>query len=497
MTDTNDKEVLAYSLKLKGQILVKTKNIEANVISCLWQTPQLYLDYDYLDVNKFKNPIWRFYFTIGKKMASKSIKKIEEIDVDLLLEGQDKLMETYIGFGGFDTVGDLQEVCNIENVSVYIEELVKWDVIYNIVDKFTIDSEVLSKIEGFNADGVYNYYTSVLNKTLNNVNNGVIISKFNEGIDELIANANEGLNAGMPFGSPILSQEIGGWIDGQTYILGGLSGAGKTTWVQDVILPAIWELEEPCVIMLNEQDNVKWKQQFLTWIMNNIVITNPSKHFDAKRWREGHFTEEEWLWLNEASRLLKEKEVGGHIIIAELKSYSQKQAERIIKQYASLGIKKFILDTFKLSNERDDNDAFWLSMQEDMRKFDDLVKKSNLNVGLLCTLQLQKTSRLNRFLSMDNIGMAKNIIDVASVALLMRRMFNDEYTGMSHEIKVKKPIPGTSSFEDVPLDPKKKYIIIFIEKNRNGESQNYQIVAEQNLGRLVYEEIGICDIPVS
>ena len=80
---TKDKEVLAYSMMMKKQIQAKTRNIEANIISCLWEDTQLYYDYDTLDSNKFKTPIWKFYFTIGKKMIMKSIKKIEEADVDL------------------------------------------------------------------------------------------------------------------------------------------------------------------------------------------------------------------------------------------------------------------------------------------------------------------------------------------------------------------------------------------------------------------------------
>lgn len=493
---TKDKEVLAYSMMMKKQIQAKTRNIEANIISCLWEDTQLYYDYDTLDSNKFKTPIWKFYFTIGKKMIMKSIKKIEEADVDLFLDGKEKLQEAYNEFGGFDTIRDLQEVCSVENVEVYIQELFKWDVLWNIIDKFTIDNNQLDRIENLDADGVYNYYTAILNNTFTSVNNKVNISKLSDGLEEIIEEADEGLAQGMPFESPQLSSEVGGWVDGQTYILGGLSGAGKTTWVQDVILPAVWRLGEPCVIMLNEQDHKKWKQQFLTWIMNNVVITNPNKYFNAKRWREGKFTEEERDWLAQAVKILRDKEVSGQIVIAELKSYSQKEAERIIKQYASIGVKKFILDTFKLSSEKNDNEAFWLSMQEDMRKFDDLVKPSNLNVALLCTLQLQKSSRMNRYLGVDNIGMSKNVVDVCSVALLMRRIFNDEYPGMAKEIKVKRPIAGTEAFEEVVLDPKKKYVIIFIEKNRNGESQTYQVVAEQNLGRLIYKEVGIADVPI-
>jgi len=481
---------------IKGKIKDKTKNIEANIIGCFWNNPQLFFDYNDLSVDKFKSGIWKLYFSIGKKMASKNIKVVDEVAVELFLEGKDKILNAYNEYGGFNIIKDLEFYCTVENVDVYVQELIKWDVIYNVVDKFTFTEDGINKLNDLNADDIYKYYSATLNNIFINMNEDVVMSKLNEGISKIIEDAHKGTNIGMPFNSPILSNEVGGWINGQTYIIGGLSGAGKTTFVQDVILSAIWELDEPCVIMLNEQDNVKWKQQFITWIINNMIIKNSAVYFNAKRWREGGFTEEEFTWLNKAEQLLTEKEVGGQIIFAELKSYSQKKAERIIKKYTDFGIRKFVLDTFKLSSDRDD-EAFWLSMQEDMRKFDDLVKPSNLNVGLVCTLQLQKGSRLLRYLTSDNIGMAKNTIDVASVALLMRRVWNDEYPNCSHEIKVKKPIAGTESFETIILDPKKKYVVIFIEKNRNGESQTYQVVAEQDLGALIYREIGIVDIPVS
>jgi replicative DNA helicase len=220
------------------------------------------------------------------------------------------------------------------------------------------------------------------------------------------------------------------------------------------------------------------------------------KYFNKKRWRQGKFTVEERKLLKEAKEILDAKVKDNKIILCHFKSYSAKQAERVIRKYASLGVKNFILDTFKISSDRSGSDAFWLSMQEDMRKFDDLVKESNLNVNLWVTLQLQKGAIAKRYLTGDSIGMAKNVIDVASVGLLMRRVRNDEYDG-KFAIKVINPISpeAKKTGVTVTLDPNKNYVIIFIEKNRNGESQTYQIVAEQDLGTLRYKEVGICDIP--
>ena len=248
--------------------------------------------------------------------------------------------------------------------------------------------------------------------------------------------------------------------------------------------------------MANEQDSKFIKKEILIWIVNNILAKDPSEYFNKKRWREGKFTDIEKQRLHQAKKYLEERMKDNKIVIAQFKSYSRKQAEKIIRKYSALGVKKFVLDTFKISSQRDDNESFWLSMQEDMRKLDDLIKPSNLNVTLWVTLQLQKGSVLKRYITGDSIGMAKNVIDVASVALLMRRVRNDEYKDGRFELNVIDPIGESKrSGKTVSLDPTKKYVVIFIEKNRNGEAQTYQIIAEQDLGHLVYKEVGVTDIP--
>lgn len=475
-----------------------TKNIEANICACFMFNPNLYLEYSDLNADIFKNNIWKFYFTIGKKMVFKGVKNIDEVAIETFLEGNESILEAYHNYGGFEKINFLKVLSNeknLENMDAYIQELKKWNTVCEYIEKLTLTEEHLENIKKMNTDEFYRYSSALMNNIFIDINDDVEVSKLNEGLWDMVVKANEGLGRGMPLNSKILDAEIGGWIRGQTTIFGALSGAGKTTTTLEILVSSVWELDEPCVIMLNEQDNEKWKQQFITWIINNKLLINSDKSFNSKRWRDGHFTEEEFSLIKTAVDMLEEKKSSGKIVFVAFKSYSQKRAERIIRKYASLGVTRFVLDTFKLSSERSNNEAFWLSMQEDMRKFDDLVKPSNLNVALWCTLQLQKGSRLTRYLTGDNVGMAKNVLDVASVALLMRRLWNDEYTGERNEIEVRQPIEGTMSSRKVILDPKKLYVIIFIEKNRNGDSQRYQIVAEQNLGTLEYKEVGICDIP--
>ncbi|MED3792485.1 ATPase domain-containing protein [Niallia alba] len=488
---TNDKE------QIKNKIKDIIKPIEANIVGLLWKEPNLYYDYSDINNKMFRNNIWKYYFTIGSKIVKRGVNDIDEVAAELYLKDHDKAKQSFESYGGFQTIEALTPYVNPNNMDSFVNDFKKWSAMYEMVENLSIDEKSLDDVKDMNINDLYDYFTAQINNIFINADDGIETHNLEDDLDEIIDEADQGLIVGMPIPSKILSEEIGGVMRGQIILVGGLSGTGKTTFTIQMMLSAVFEEEEPCVIMLNEQDHKKWKQELLTWIINNKFVKQGGTKFNKKRWRQGGFTKEERLLLEKAKDYLKNKMKDNKIILCHFKSYSRKQSERVIRKYSSLGVKNFVLDTFKMSSDRDSGESFWLSMQEDMRKFDDLIKPSNLNVSLWVTLQLQKGSVLKRYLTGDSIGMAKNVIDVASVGILMRRLRNDEYDDGKFAVKVINPISKETmlSGREVILERNKKYIIIFIEKNRNGEAQTYQIVAEQDLGTLSYIELGVCDIP--
>lgn len=495
MANTNDEKIVKdYVNTILLTIMSKTKNIEAKIVSMFWKNPKLYMDYSTLDTKKFNSPCWILYYDLGKKMLKKGYNTFTEIDTELFLQNNKELLDKYHENGGFETISNLWDINTDDNIQAHIDDISKWGALKEIVVKSACTPKLIGKMDSLNADEIYGYYSTILNNTFINVGNNVITGRLSDDLDKLVEEADKGMRRGFPFRSPILSNQINGWQNGKLLLVGGISGAGKTTFVQDVILASIWECGEKVVIILNEQDKSSWQHKFLTWIINNIILKDKPEFFSSQRFEQGSFTEIEWSWIRQAIELMNSKTNTEEIVLVELKSYNQKDAEMIIKQYKEIGYDKFILDTFKMSADND-NESAWLSMMNDMRKFDDLVKPSSLNVALLCTLQLQKSSRMLRYLTVDNIGNSKNVVDVASAVLLFRRLFQDEYPGMKNEIKVKRPIGA--GFEEVKLDPSKQYVIIFVDKNRSGESQTHQIIAEQNLNTLEYVEVGIADIPMN
>jgi replicative DNA helicase len=470
-----------------------SRTTETRIVGYLYNNPTLFLDHDELCPSDFNNPDWQFLFALGKKMALRGYNTLTSMDIEMFVEqtGNEKIKEGYKEYGGARLIDDMHYIFNeSENIDVYIDDLKKWKAIAEISKHFTIEKkEDLIRLGNTSFNDLYDLYTAKLNNVFVNINEDVHTQGIQDNLEELIVEANEGIKRGLPFDSPILSETINGINLGQITLIGGQSGSGKSTWLIQQILTSVFNHEEAAVFFLNEQDAKKFQQELLTWIVNNVVLKGTNRFFNKVRWRDGGFTDEEFSWLYEAKEILENKTKNNKIIVVEFKTYSHKVVTRSIKKYAALGVKIFAIDTFKLSSDANPKNPFWLEMMNQMREFDDLVKPSNLNVALVCTLQLGKGAIVSRYLSANDLGMSKNIIDVASVCLLIRKMHADEYAGERNAVKVVKPI-GEESTVNVELDPTKRHSIIFIEKNRNGVAQDFQVVARHEFGTFKYEEMG-------
>jgi replicative DNA helicase len=130
-------------------------------------------------------------------------------------------------------------------------------------------------------------------------------------------------------------------------------------------------------------------------------------------------------------------------------------------------------------------------MERDARALYDIIKESALNVGLFLTYQLSKASSKTRYLTKSDIGQAKNIEDVFSVNLMVRKVYSDEMPGEKREIKYWTKLQGGSKVER-HMERDKNYLVMFICKNRFGSTDQYQILIECDLGTNKYKELGTC-----
>lgn len=467
---------------------------EANIVSIYYKKPDLMYDFE-LKLEDFTENTWRVYWQIAYDIVIKEHKPIlDDVTIGLYLEKHNKLKQKYDDYGGYETIEKATEYVKVENLSGYIAELNKWNtVLMMLKNKFPVYDR-LSEFADMSLDDIYVEYEAILNHIFINADEDIQSYSIEDDIDELIDELNEGFAVGLPYYEmPLLNKETGGQLTGNITLVGGLSNMGKTTLVRSMCIPASIKNGEKLVIIINEEGRKKWQREMLVWVANNIY------KFDLQKFvvRDGKYSDEVMDMLRKCANWIKEKASDNTITIIPFNKYRTEKAIKVIKKYASLGVKYFILDTYK-ADSGSRSDKMWLEMQQSMVDIYDTIKTDGgKDVHIVITFQLAKSSARQRFYSQDNIGQAKNIVDVASTCLMIRDIFEDEYTGEKNALKVYK-LEGKNGKSKIPvnLDHDKHYQLIFIVKNREGAANNYQIVIEHDMSRNLLKEVGFTSVPV-
>ena len=497
MKETKKKEKKLYSFEKEQLETLKKigeykQASEANIVAILYKDPEKLYDSN-LKLDDFSHNTWRVYFQIASDLVLLEEKSVlDDITIGFYLEKHPKLQERYVEYGGYETIDNAREYVKVENLDGYIKELYKWNTVVKLAKNRYPVQDRLSDYCDMTLEDIYNEFETFINHTFINVDSDVKSYNALDGLYELIEELNKGASVGMPLHNcHILNKEIGGFnFDGNIIGLGANSGVGKSTMAINYILPSIVKYDEKVVMMINEEDETKVRRELLVWVANNVFKEKLQKYV----LRDGNFTPEVMELLKRCADWLEKKKEKRNITVIPLDRYSVKTAIKIIKKYSSMGVRCFILDTLKESSDAR-TDEIYKSMMRDMVALYDVVKPAAKNVGLFVTYQLGKNSLLRRYLTNNDIGMAKSIVDVMSVNLMMRRPFDDEYEGGTREITGYR-LEGKNGRSKIPfkLNRDKKYMITFITKNRFGSTDEFQIVSECDLSTNIYKDIGICNL---
>ena len=467
---------------------------EANIVSILYQNPELYYTYDKLNLKSFSSNIWRVFWQIGYDIVVKESKKVlDDITVGLYLEKHLKLKQKYDEYGGYDTIDKAKEYINIENIDGYINELNKWNAVLQLLGRRFPVYDRIKEFVDMNAEDIYQLFEAQLNHIFVNVDNDVKSYSITDGIDELIDELDEGFAIGLPFyNMPLINKETGGMLTGNITLIGGLSNVGKSTFARSITIPSIIKEKEKVVIILNEDGKKKWQREVLVWVANNIFKKDLQKYIV----RDGKYNDEIKQILLDSAKWLKEQADNHTVTLIPFEKYQTAKAIKVIKKFASMGVKYFILDTFKMDAGKVSNNS-WLEMQQAMVDIYDVIKPESKDLHILITFQLAKGSAKQRFYNQDNVGVAKNIIDPTSTCIMIRDVLEDEYSDGKHELKVYR-LEGKNGKTKLPvkLDKDKRYQIVFIVKNREGSANAYQIVIEHDMARNIMKEIGITHVAI-
>ncbi len=467
---------------------------EANITAIIYLRPELLYETD-LELSELSNNTWRVYWAIASDIIKKENKKVlDDMTIGFYLEKHPKLKAKYDEYGGYETIEKAGAYVKVENLEGYIGELRKWNSLMKMAKNIYSFKDNLSNYCDMSSEDIYNEQEAILNHIFINADEETKSYSIDDGIDELIDELNRGMAVGLPYNDmPLLNKETGGQLTGNITLIGGLSNMGKTTLARSLCIPTTIKNGDKLVIILNEEGTKKWQRELLVWVANNIY------KFDLQKFvvRDGKYSDEVMEMLRKCADWIKTKASDNTITLIPFNKYRTDKAIKVIKKYASLGVKYFILDTFK-ADSGSRNDKMWLEMQQAMVDIYDTVKTDGgKDVHIVITFQLAKSSARQRFYSQDNIGQAKNIIDVASTCIMIRDIFDDEYTGEKNALKVYR-LEGKNGKSKIPvnLDHEKHYQLLFIVKNREGVANSVQIVVEHDMSRNLLKEVGFTSVPV-
>lgn len=494
-TKKENKKLTPYQeevLKAAKQIKEYKVIAEANIVAILYKQPELFFDYT-LELEDFSENTWRVYWQIASDLLVVEKKSVlDDMTVGLYLEKHPKLKKEYDDYGGYETIDKAKEYVNVNNIDGYVKELYKWKtVLVMLKNNFPVCNRI-NEFCDMSLDEIYEEYEAMINHIFVNAARDVESYNACEGINQFIDDLNSGKSVGLPLHNcDILNKEIGGLnCDGNIYGLGANSGVGKSTTAMNYIIPSILYYDEKVVFFINEEDQTKVQRELVIWVANNVFKFDLPKY----KLRDGKFDEETMGQLRKVAEWIEDKKEKQNITIVPLERYSVNIVIKLIKKYASLGVRYFVLDTLKESFDAK-TDEIYKSMTRDMIKLYDVVKPTAKNVGLFVTYQLGKASIKMRYLTNNEIGLGKSIVDVMSVNLMIRRPFEDEFEGGKHEI-VGYRFDGVNGKSKIPfkLKPDKHYMITFIPKNRFGQTDAFQIISEFDFSTNTNKDLGICNI---
>ncbi|MEC2307707.1 replication protein [Bacillus atrophaeus] len=487
---------------------------EALFVGYLWSNPALYQRYraHKITVNTFTTQTWYFYFTVGLQMFESGIRDFDDKTAYAFLVSRPKeknkksYIDAYNDFGAFETIEDLINECrnDSQNEEYHLSEMQKYESLRRLQSEALIDvtdRALIQKLTGMSLKQLQMYVQFKFKETFSHVNAGEVIEHdLVEDLDLTIEELNTGESMGIPLhDSPRLSRKIKGWKDGSLYYLVLASGVGKSSIAMEKFILSLFENKEKAILAINEESVKKWRSLLLATISSKIL----RKPINREKMYEGHFEVKTLNKLNEAKEWAKENGKG-LVKTLELKKYRVEDILSRVELYRPKGFKKLIIDTFKPDRSQKDM-ARWESFSNSAQELHDLIKEDNQNVGTLATVQL-KLGKESRYLDLDATGKSMEINEVAAVVMMGRLLFDDEFPGAKtangknspyilHPYNYKKDgLTGEYYTEEYRLDPEKKYLVLFLAKNRFG-SEEEQIIFEVNYGINTFKEVAYVQVP--
>lgn len=467
-------------------------HLEAEFVACLWKNADLFEEYGGL--LKDKKPTLRdrdatFYYRLGLGMFQAGYDRIDAVAVDSYLVGNPKMKEYYEDHGEFQPMADMMSLVSADNAEALYDQIVKKNTLEEMYISYSKAFGKLDQFDGMTSEQVYDYFELINNGISLAVNTDSKVEDLK--IDDAqIAVWNSGEAVGLNYGeaAPRLNNITLGLPLGDVCLMAGHSGTGKSSWVfENMVIPI--SVGTPVCIISNEMKIDAYKLLLLVHILQKDL-----KYFGLHRKaiKQGSFSEEQMSMIKKAQRIQEEKYT--NIKFVKLFDNNTSQIIKCIKRLSAQGVKMFFWDTMK-SDDSMDNEM-WMQLLMNSRKIFNVVSKEN--VAMICSFQLALYTSNQRFLDAGCLSNSKQIKEVVSELLMMRKLWDDEMPDGKydcHPYRLVRDESGPSKWkkEMITLEKDKQYYVVFVDKTRNDEDKK-TLLYEWNSRFNKWTELGFCTI---
>ena len=257
------------------------------------------------------------------------------------------------------------------------------------------------------------------------------------------------------------------------------------------------------LIIANEQDRKVFQQLMIIAFYSNLFRFWESYRKDIGE-RDFYISRAK-LSKNEADRKTKnlflksvtsfKKNFAERIKFIFTPRFEPNEIERFMVNHKRLGFDNVFIDTLKAEIKGE-----YAMLSNLSQKLDKVAKENDLRI--IATVQLAIHMRNRKYLDHTCIAESKQIVEIAENSVYFRDTTIDELSSL--KIKHYQTVERNGKTENniIELDKEDlesfsfngfyKFMLIFIGKNRHGES-NKVILAKYNMDKMLFQEIGLVE----
>lgn len=478
--------------ELPLELQVNRSIIEGNIVLCLWNQPDLYVDYPLNAEKDFYTYDGSLLYSLGKAMVEKQIVVFDQVAVEGFLSNYPEIKAEIDSFGGIKALLKDVSVVNVANIDQYYDDINKWNTIINMHQRGFDVVKRLETLKESTAEEIFDYYEYLLNDSVQERNlNSVKISDLfiTEDFFETLINGELIETIGFGKRAPLLNSILNGIPLGKVVLLSGHSGTGKSTFaLYNYILPAVMNGEKCCII-----SNELTKQEYILMIMNSVLLdVFKYSGITRKTLQNGRMNTEQLHYLRQAKDYINEH-MGNNLKFVDFDDYDTKSVIKVVRKLSKIGYTLFLYDTMKAEDSADAK--AWGKIIEASKIFASAAKRNN--VAVILTYQIASHSYDRRWLNRGMLSQGKQIIEIVHNHVMLRELKPDEYTEDKYDVKAyrkKQDADGkyTQENEYLLLDRNRKYILAFIDKNRSGSTGDV-LIYEFKGHYAKFKELGFCN----